>query len=237
MNATATQARKQYERTKELKRMLTHRELNEAIRTDWENVREVLPARTATSIEYQARATKAIAWDHGGKKVSIDLPLQDGWYVPDGNPFDIPNGRQSCAENSDALYLVRDQERAYSGPVDRGVDFDDRWECTVGACDGWSDDSGVAIVSPISGHGSSTAEGKSSVLSSESSAVEVLKKIVEVADPETLRKDVAQLRGIVDDLSKRFKGFDQAQEQIIKPLIEKTVRLLGIAEELEQARK
>ncbi|MDO8554515.1 MAG: hypothetical protein Q7S22_06930, partial [Candidatus Micrarchaeota archaeon] len=47
-----------YERTTDPKRMMTHAALNEAIRRDWKNVKEFLPARTATSIRYEKGATK-----------------------------------------------------------------------------------------------------------------------------------------------------------------------------------
>ena len=79
-----------YEKTTDPRRMMTHAVLNEAIRTDWENVRGFLPARTATLLIYKGGATKAKARNEGEAEVSIDLPLKDGWYVPDGNPFAIP---------------------------------------------------------------------------------------------------------------------------------------------------
>src|SRR3989344_9605162 len=97
MDATAVQVTRKYERTTDPRRMLTHKLLDEAIRKDSQstNVLELLPARTATSIRYEKAATKAVAWNEGGKETKIDLPLENGWYVPDGNPFAIPNGESS----------------------------------------------------------------------------------------------------------------------------------------------
>lgn len=123
MGATAVQANggQKYERTTDPRRMLTHKLLTEVIRTDWENVSGFLPARTATSIRYDKGATKAVAWDEGGKETKIDLPFEDGWYVSDGNPFAIPNGRESNKADPDALFLMRHRDKRFSGPLGRGV--------------------------------------------------------------------------------------------------------------------
>ncbi|MDO8553917.1 MAG: hypothetical protein Q7S22_03870 [Candidatus Micrarchaeota archaeon] len=148
MVSTTVQAnpRPKYERTTDPRRMLTHAVLSEVIRTDWENVKGVLPARTATSIRYDKGATKAVAWDEGGRETKIHLPLQDGWHISDGNPFAIPNGQRSNAQNPDALYLYRSQDRSFSGPVGRGGFVGDYRGRVVDAVDGWSDVSGVALI-------------------------------------------------------------------------------------------
>ncbi|MDD5340114.1 MAG: hypothetical protein PHV13_02590 [Candidatus ainarchaeum sp.] len=115
MGSIAVQAK--YEKTADPKRMLTHALLNEAILKDLKNVGGFLPARTATFLEYKAGATTAMAWNEGEGKISINLPLQNGWYVPDGNPFAIPNGRPTKAYEQDALCLYRYQDRDFSGPL------------------------------------------------------------------------------------------------------------------------
>jgi hypothetical protein len=145
MGAITVQAK--YEKTADPKRMMSHALLTEAIRKDWDAIKAFLPARVATYIEYGAGKTKAQAWDEGKRKISIDLPLKDGWYVPDGNPFAIPNGRKSDRDNPDALFLVRYQNRAFSGPLARdfvGHYFDGRRG--VYANDDWSGASGVALI-------------------------------------------------------------------------------------------
>ncbi|MDO8554745.1 MAG: hypothetical protein Q7S22_08100 [Candidatus Micrarchaeota archaeon] len=158
MGATTVQVNgPRYEKTTDPKRMLTHAVLSEAIRRDWENIRSFLPARTATSLEYQAGARKAKAWNEGEGKISIDLPLEDGWYVPDGNPFAIPNGQKTNAENPDALYLYRHQDRSFSGPVGRDDYF--VYRRYVFTFDGWSDASGVALVGRFAAAPLETATG------------------------------------------------------------------------------
>lgn len=129
--------------------MFSHRQLSVTIRNDWNNVRGFLPAKTSTSVAYEAGARKAKAWDYGKGKVIIDLPPEDGWYVPDGNDFGIPNGRKSSADDPDALYLVRFKRYAFSGRVSRGELFDDGGR-VVGLCaiEDWSFDSGVALIDP-----------------------------------------------------------------------------------------
>ncbi|MDO8554088.1 MAG: hypothetical protein Q7S22_04735, partial [Candidatus Micrarchaeota archaeon] len=127
-------------------RMMTHAALNEAIRRDWKNVKEFLPARTATSIRYEKGATKVVAWNEDGSETKIDMPLNNGWYVPDGNPFSIPNGRPSSKEDSNALYLYRYQDRSFNGPVGLADDPVGDSGRFVGATDNWSDVAGVALV-------------------------------------------------------------------------------------------
>lgn len=51
-----------YEKTEDLSRMMTNKQLDEAILTDYENVKKVLPARTATHIEYENGAETALIW-------------------------------------------------------------------------------------------------------------------------------------------------------------------------------
>ncbi|MDO8554014.1 MAG: hypothetical protein Q7S22_04360 [Candidatus Micrarchaeota archaeon] len=110
-----------YKSTTDPKRMLTHAALSELIRSDWEwgTIKNLLPARTATFLECDVGARKAMAWNEGEKKIEIPLPLEDGYYVSDGNPFAIPNGRRSIADDPDALNLVRPQDRGFSRSVVR----------------------------------------------------------------------------------------------------------------------
>ena len=187
-----------FEKTTDPKRMLTHALLNEAIRNHFQEVVHCLPARTSTLIGYKAGATTANARNEGESEVSIDLPLQDGWYVPDGNPFAIPNGKKSTIEDPDALYLVRYQDREFSGPLGRGYDwFDGSWRRGVYACGSWSLGSGVALVgreatAPLVGVAkeklASVADPKALV-----QRAEQLEVMASVADPKALVQRAEQL--------------------------------------------
>ena len=140
-----------YEKTNDPKRMMTHAELDDAIKNDYENIKDFLPCRTATYLEYKAGGTEALVWNEGeNTRTRITLPLDNGWYLPDGNPFAIPNGRESTIDDPDALYLVRHQDREFRGPLGRG-DGCGGWGVYSGgrdvdACYFWSSDSGVALV-------------------------------------------------------------------------------------------
>lgn len=209
-----------YEGTRDPKRMLTHKLLNEAIRKDWNNVEGLLPARTSTSLEYKAGATKAKSWDYGKKKVSIDLPLEDGWYVPDGNPFDIPNGRRSNPDDPDALYLIRNQKEAFAGPVGRGGGYFDGRRRGVFACGGWSDDSGVALI------------GREATTPLADVPEE---RLVEVADPKALVQRARLLEAAAKELTERLGGVltPEAFARLIKPTSDEAAFLRELAGKIE----
>lgn len=225
MGGAAVQAdkRAKYERTTDPRRMLTHKLLDEAIRKDWENIRGLLPARTATSLSYAAGARKAQAWNEGEGKVTIDLPLQDGWYAPDGNPFVLPNGRKSSADDPEALYLVRHQDREFSGPVGRGDD-DVYGRRVVGAGDDWSVDSGVALV----GRGATAP------------LVEVPKdELVKIADPKVLRERASHLQAAATELTERL-GSSLTKEdyaRLVKPTLDEAAFLIELAGKIEAVKQ
>lgn len=150
-----------YERTNDKGRMLTSGPIAQAIinavrrkfanQEPESNIFDVLPGRAATSMRYGKGAKTAMVWDDGKTETKIDLPLKDGWYDSDGNPFGVPNGKPSTRDDPDALYLYRHQDRKFSGPVGlgdfigfgggrRGFYAYDVW------CGSWSDVSGVALV-------------------------------------------------------------------------------------------
>ena len=197
MNVTTKVNKPRFERTTDPKRMLTHALLNEAIQKHFGDVVHCLPAITSTSIEYKAGATKAKARNEAESVVSIDLPLQNGWYVPDGNPFAIPNGSKSTSDDSNALYLVRYQDRDFSGPLGRGGDWyglDGRRY--VDACAGWSSVSGVALV------------GREAT----APMVEVSREaLAKVTDPKALVQRAEQLENMANDFGQRFNGMLTAE--------------------------
>lgn len=203
-----------YERTNDPRRMLAHKPLNEAIRTDWDNIRVFLPARTATSIRYEKGAGKAVAWNEGESEVSINLPLRDGWYLPDGNPFAIPNGRESNPSNPDALHLWRYQDRRYNGPVGRGG-FGGRRG--VGADGDWSDASGVALV------GREATAPPAGIFG---------EKPLDITDPKALLQRAQQLeaaaKGLVERLGAALSV--DAHTQLIKPILVEAAFLRELAE-------
>ncbi|GEM_PF-2089697 len=264
MGAVAkVESRIRYERTSDLRRMLTSGQLAEAIKKEVKrqfarqepesNIFSVLPARVATSMNYKAGKTKAQIWNEGGEKVNIYLPLGDGWRESDGNPFGVPNGKESTRDDPEALHLVRHQNRDFSGPVGlgcgRGRGF--------GASDGWSVVSGVALVSGRpevrstlgpserrNVHGSIEtvvsigASERSSLDEATSPLVEVTaEKLVSVADPQKLREDAAQLRQLAENLQERFKGSEEVLREFVSPMLEKAARFIEVAEAIEQARK
>jgi len=148
MHATKIQVtiKPNYERTTDSKMMFTHALLNEAIRSDWKNIKSFLPCRTATYIEYKAGATEAMAWNEGERPTRIYLPLKSGFYVPDGNPYAIPNGKPSHIKvDSEALYLMRDPDGEFSGPLVRIGGWFGSYRFAVDASGGWSKASGVAL--------------------------------------------------------------------------------------------
>ncbi len=101
-----------YKGTGDLDEMLPHASLNEAIRKDWEKIRRFIPCRTSTFIETAPGMKKASIWNWGETHTTIDMPRFNGWYVPDGNPFSFPNGKQSVKEDPDALFLeMHDSQR------------------------------------------------------------------------------------------------------------------------------
>lgn len=136
-----------YRYTKDPKKMMTAKQLYDAIQNDYENIKEFLPCRTATYIEYEAGNTEALFWNEGEEKQKIFLPLEDGWYEVDENG--IPNGEKSHNSSPTARYLCRYQNDDFSGPVGLGdyVGFDfvrRRSFNTYGDC---SYDSGVKKIS------------------------------------------------------------------------------------------
>ena len=219
--------------------MLTHKLLNEAIRTEWEGIKGFIPARTATSMRYDKGATKAVAWDEGGKETKIDLPLKDGWYVPDGNPFAIPNGRKSNADDPGALYLLRHQDRKFSGPVGRGdVDFDGRRD--VSAYGDWSDVSGVALVgreSRVSSLGTLDA-GHETALTAQLVALPE-EKLVEVADPNALLQRAEQLETAGSTPREKLRDIltVAVYAQLIQPILDEAVFLRALAKKIQAIQK
>jgi|SRR5208283_3181163 len=217
-----------YERTKDIKRMLTHPLLDKTIREDWENIKQFLPARTATSIRYERGAKTAKAWNEGGSETKIDLPLEDGWYVPDGNPFAIPNGKPSNRSDPAALYLVRHQDREFSGSLARDfvffgfVDGDGRF---VGASGYWSGASGVAL---IGGRGATAP------------LVEVPKEgLAKITDPKALVQRAEQLETAAKELKERLGAtlHSGTYARLIKPILDEASflrELVGKIEALQQ---
>lgn len=131
-----------YRITKDPKKMMTSKELYEAIENDYDNIKDFLPCRTSTYLEYTAGSTNALIWNEGEtEKTKIYLPLQDGWYVTD-KKYKIPNGEKSNCNNLKAIYLARHQDRSFSGPVGMGNSIGSGRR-DFGAYDGWSIVSGV----------------------------------------------------------------------------------------------
>ncbi|MFH1520629.1 MAG: hypothetical protein ABID61_03225 [Candidatus Micrarchaeota archaeon] len=209
-----------YEKTTDPRRMMIHAVLSEAIRTDWENVRGFLPARTATLLIYERGATKAKAHNEGEAEVSIDLPLKDGWYVPDGNPFAIPNGKASNRDNPDALYLYRYQDRSFSGPLGRGLGFNVDNRRDVNANVYWSNDSGVALI------GREATAPRVGVPE---------EKLVDVANPKTLVQRAELLETVAKGLTERLGAVlsVDAHASLIKPILDEAAFLRELAGKIE----
>ena len=219
--AAQVDSRIRYEKTKDLGRMLTHFTLNEAIRNGSQNtnILDVLPARTATNLRYDKGAKEAVAWNEGGEETKIDLPLEDGWHVPDGNPFAIPNGRQSNRDDPDALYLVRHQDRSFNGPLGRGGWGGGYGWRFVGAGGGWSDDSGVALIGR-------EATAPLVVVPGE--------ELVKATDPKTLLQRAGQLDAVVIELIERLHNPGaQDYERLIKPIVDEAEFLRELARKLK----
>jgi len=123
-----------YRYTKDPKKMMTAKELYDVIQNDYENIKEFLPCRTATYIEYEGGSTEALFWNEGGKKQKIFLPLEEGWYEVDENG--IPNGEKSNISSSTARYLCRYQNDDFSGPVGLGLWWRSFFAC-YGVGDAW----------------------------------------------------------------------------------------------------
>lgn len=224
------------------RKMMPHKVLNNAIRTNWHNIRKFLPAITATSISYGKGATKAKAWNEGESQVNIDLPLNDGWYVPDGNPFAIPNGRQSSSEDPGALYLCRHQDRSYNGPVGRFdvyVFFFYRRR-VVDAYDYWSGASGVALIGQVAEQlerpkpqgGFDRGRGATAPL------VELPKEaLAKVMDPKSLVQKAEQLEAMANDFSQRFGAMLTAEthQRFVTVPLETAKMLREVAGKIEAA--
>lgn len=132
-----------YRITKDPKKMMTSKELYEAIENDYDNIKDFLPCRTSTYLEYTAGSTNALIWNEGEtEKTKIYLPLQDGWYVTD-EKYKIPNGEKSSSDNPKARYLARHQDRSFSGPVGLGYGIGYGGRRGFYAFIYWSLDSGV----------------------------------------------------------------------------------------------
>ena len=191
--------------------MMTHSLLTEVIRTDWESIKGFIPCRTATYVGYKAGARTARAWNEGEDPIGIDLPRKDGYYVPDGNPFAIPNGRPSTSDDPEALYLVRHQDSEYSGPVGRGIyhhvgdDERDRVACGI-----WSVVSGLALVG-----------------------------IQDPKDPKALLQKAAQLRTAATELEKSFGSASSTEDyaRLIKPALDEAAFLTELAGKIEALRQ
>ncbi len=222
MGATAVQDnRAKYEKTTDPKRMINHALLNEAIRTDWDAIKTFLPARTATSMRYDKGAKTAHAWNEGGKETKIDLPLNDGWYVPDGNPFAIPNGKSSNRDDPNALYLYRHQNQSFSGPLGRGYGFGGRRRDVI-ADVYWSYDSGVALVG---GRGATAP------------LVKVPEgRLVEITDPETLREIANKLSKAAVDL-RRSGDSESVRDDAINVMAEAASRFAQLSEAINGIKK
>lgn len=217
----AAVAIQKYKRTTDPKRMMVHALLSEAIRKDWDAIKGFLPARTATYTRYDNGATKAVAWDEGGKETKIDLPLNHGWYVPDGNPFAIPNGKESNREDPVALYLYRYQDRSFNGPLGCG----DYWSVGGGrrfvAGGDWSDVAGVALV------------GREAT----APLVRVPREaLVTVSDPKALLQRAEQLEGAAKELTERLGGVLNPEDyaRLIKPTADEAAFLRELAGKIQK---
>lgn len=117
-----------YEKSTDLDKIMTNKELDQALVEDYENVKKAIEywkgCITSTHIEYNAGSTEALVWNEGEKeKTKIYLPLEDGWYLPD-KKYGIPNGEKSNSSNPNARYLWRYQNDSFSGLlVRRYLDF------------------------------------------------------------------------------------------------------------------
>jgi hypothetical protein len=114
----------------------------------YDQIKDCLPARSKTWIQYKNGETKALIWNEGDKKKEeIDFPLKDGWYLCD-KKWGIPNGEKSNSSNPEARYLWRWQDRDYNGLLVRDDYFDDGWR-VVYASIGPDDCFGVLGIKPL----------------------------------------------------------------------------------------
>lgn len=103
-------------------RLLTNKEHDELLTgeaQEWKNYKDCYPAWTGTHVEYKAGSTEAKVWDEGEKPEQISLPIQDGWYAPEGK-HGLPVGLKSDSSDAKARRLWRWQTDAWSGLVSRG---------------------------------------------------------------------------------------------------------------------
>jgi len=223
-----------YERTNELGRMLTSGQLAQAIRNEVKrqfarqepetNILDVLPARAATSMRYDKRATTAVICNEGGKEEKIDLPLEDGWRKSDGNPFGVPNGAPSTKNDPDALYLYRRQTYSFSGPVGFGVWGDGNRRRGVDAYSNWSRGSGVALV------------GREAT----APLVEVPKEaLAKITDPKALLQRAEQLEAAAKELTERFGEImtPESYARMIKPIVDEAAFVRELAGKIEAIQK
>lgn len=129
-----------YRYTEDVKKMMTAKELYDVIQKDFENIKDFLPCRTSSYLEYKAGSTEALFWNEGEEKTKIFLPLEDGWYEVDENV--IPNGKKSGINNLKARYLFRYQNHDFSGPVGLGNGIGFGWGRSFNVYNDWSDVSG-----------------------------------------------------------------------------------------------
>ncbi|MEK6982304.1 MAG: hypothetical protein AABX38_05210 [Candidatus Micrarchaeota archaeon] len=227
MSATAVQVnnRNRYERTRELSRMLTSGSIAEAIIKEVKrkfaeqpletNIFDVLPVKAATSMRYDKGARTATAWNDGGKEERIDLPLEGGWRISDGNPFGVPNGKPSNHDDPNALYLILSETVNFSGPIGLGFSWGGRVGKRNFFADGsWWDDSGMALVNLAS-------------------SVFGLEALSSIKDPQKLRENAAQLRQTAESLRKILGSDERAAIEIIKPILDKAAKFDQLADELE----
>lgn len=119
-----------YEKTKDLDKIMTNKEMDKAIMEDFENIKPFIDwwygVITSTYIEYKAGSTEAFVWNEGEKKkTKIYLPLENGWYLQE-DKYGIPNGAKAKSSNPNARYLWRWQDADYEGLLVRWYgDFGD----------------------------------------------------------------------------------------------------------------
>lgn len=191
--------------------MLTHPLLDKAIREEGENISRLLPARTATYISYRRGAKEALVWNEDESETKIDLPLQDGYYVPDGNPYAIPNGKPSDCKDPDALYLYKnpDYYGDYHGPIVRGLE--------------WLGMRGVNI----SGH-YSTPSGVA--------LIQGRNEMAGLSDPKALLQRAEQLESAAKELTESMGAVlsEEAYARLIKPTLDEAVFLRELAGKTHQ---
>lgn len=58
-----------YRYTEDVKKMMTAKELYDVIQKDFENIKDFLPCRTSSYLEYKAGSTEALFWNEGEEKL------------------------------------------------------------------------------------------------------------------------------------------------------------------------